>query len=181
MVIDDLAVTCPQCGAMQDNGPAYTEEETAALQQMTGLLRGERIAWKIGGIVALIASIFLISSGFFLALMGFVLGRTYDSPQTSAGTFVVFGAAAVFWLCVGLLVLLPSAIISLKMAPKAGYYLSAVYTDVAVPRKRCTAVGMIVFCVLFNEVAAIFFIINFVRTKSRAEIFDRIEEKQKNG
>ena len=75
--------------------------------------------------------------------------------------------------------LLPVVIISFMMIKKVEYYESTVDTDISIARKRCTSVGMMIFCIIFNNIAAIFFIINFVKTKANAESFDRIEAKQK--
>ena len=181
LILDDLAVACPHCGAMQENGPAYTSDEAGALKQMDSLLKGERIAWKVCGIIGLIFGILFASGGLSTAFLGFLIGRTYDSPQSSDAVLVVLGTMGMIWFVIGLFVLLPCSIISLKMVPKVDFYRSKVYSDVSVARTRCTSIGMIVFCAIFNEVAAVFFILNFVRTKVRAATFDKIEEKQKKG
>ncbi len=50
----------------------------------------------------------------------------------------------------------------------------------SVVRKRCGSVGMIVLGAIFNSIAMAFIIVNFVRTKTNAAAFDRIEAEQKN-
>ena len=65
-----------------------------------------------------------------------------------------------------------------KVFMKAKFPLST-ETDIAVTRTRCKSVGMIVFAAIFNNVALVFIIINFVKTKMHAAEFDRIEAKQK--
>ena len=73
----------------------------------------------------------------------------------------------------------PVTVINFMMIKKVEYYESTLYTDISIARTRCTSVGMMVFCILFNTLAAIFFIINFVKTKNNAAEFDRIEAEQK--
>jgi hypothetical protein len=81
----------------------------------------------------------------------------------------------------GLIVYLPLAIINLKLLKKVEYYENTLYSDVSIARKRCTSVGMIVFAAIFNKIALIFIIINFVKTRKNAASFDRIEAAQKGG
>ena len=93
----------------------------------------------------------------------------------------VFVMYSFYFLLIGLLGYLPTAVMSLVMLKKVEYYENTVYTDVSIARKRCTSVGMIVFAAIFNKIALIFIIINFVKTRKNAKAFDRIEAAQKGG
>ena len=93
----------------------------------------------------------------------------------------VFVMYSFYFLLIGLLGYLPPAVVSLVMLKKVEYYENTVYTDVSIARKRCISVGMIVFAAIFNKIALIFIIINFVKTRKNAAAFDRIEAAQKGG
>ena len=92
---------------------------------------------------------------------------------------VLFIIYSIYFITMGLIVYLPHAIINLKLLKKVEYYENTLYSDVSIARKRCTSVGMIVFAAIFNRMALIFIIINFVKTKKNAKAFDRIEAAQK--
>lgn len=94
---------------------------------------------------------------------------------------VLFIIYSIYFITMGLIVYLPLAIINLKLLKKVEYYENTLYSDVSIARKRCTSVGMIVFAAIFNKIALIFIIINFVKTRKNAAAFDRIEAAQKGG
>ena len=52
------------------------------------------------------------------------------------------------------------------------------YYDFEKTEKRSGSIGMLVFTVLFNEIAFIFFIINFVRLKTGGRVIEKIKARQ---
>ena len=159
----------------------YTDMETEekdrqALGTFKKLLGLEHFGWKFGAIMVLICSVIFI----IVSIVSIVLGASVPQGQTSVDLVGVGGiVVGVVYLCVSLTALLPVAIICFIMIKKVEYYQSTIDTDINIARKRCTSVGMMIFCIIFNNIAAIFFIINFVKTKANAESFDRIEARQK--
>lgn len=155
----------------------YTDMETEekdrqALGTFKKLLGLEHFGWKFGAIMLLVAMIFFIVASIIMIVSGQAV-RNSNYPGIAAT------AVGIVYLTVSVTVLLPVVIISFMMLKKVEYYESTVDTDISIARKRCTSVGMMIFCILFNNIAAIFFIINFVKTKANAESFDRIEARQK--
>jgi len=153
------------------------EKDKNVLDTFKKLLGLEHFGWKFGAIMVLICSVIFI----IVSIVCIVLGASVPQGQTSVDLVGVGGIVmGVVYLCVSLTALLPAAIICFIMIKKVEYYQSTIDTDINIARKRCTSVGMMVFCILFNTIAAVFFIINFVKTKNNAEAFDRIAERQKN-
>ena len=74
---------------------------------------------------------------------------------------------------------MPLIIVDFKMVKRVEFYQGCMETDISVTRTRCKSVGMIVFAAIFNNVALVCIIINFVKTKMHAAEVDRIEAKQK--
>lgn len=182
-LIDDYAVACPQCGATQEQvqpSVSYTPDGAAALSQMSRFLKLERIGWKVVGIICLVAAIVMAVTGLIMIAVGAGVSAGLEDTRESVGFLVGFGVAGLYYLIIGLIALLPAGIVGLIMAPKVEYYMNKVYTDVSIPRKRCSSIGMIIFCLLFNEIAAIFFIINFVKTRAKNATFDQIEAVQRS-
>ena len=64
------------------------------------------------------------------------------------------------------------------MIAKVDFYMNSLYTDCEETVKRCSSVGMIVFGALFNTVAMIFIIINFVNVKNNEKILKEIKYNQ---
>ncbi len=134
-----------------DYAPSGSKEAQQALLDNIYLrLKHERLCWKIFGFVWLgYAALFTII-GFF---------------------------APVVFLYVALMYV-PLGIINFKMIGKVDYYMNTLYTDCEPVVKRCSSVGMIVFGALFNTVAMIFIIINFVNVKSNADTLREIKYNQ---
>lgn len=134
-----------------DYAPSGNKEAQQALLDNIYLrLKHERLCWKIFGFVWLgYAALFTII-GFF---------------------------APVVFLYVALMYV-PLGIINFKMIGKVDYYMNTLYTDCEPVVKRCSSVGMIVFGAIFNTIAMIFIIINFVNVKSNADTLREIKHNQ---
>lgn len=202
--IPDGSAYCNGCGAAQNvpqpqpQPQTYAGEtaEQTALANMARFLKYEHIAWKAAGIVLLVCAIIFVLCGVMYIVLGGVAGlsgsyifddlidtlsyRDYYSysPYIISAPFVVAGV--IYILC-GLLAYLPASILNFTLLKKVEYYQGTMYKDVSIARKRCTSVGMIVFSAIFNQIAMIFIIINFVKTKNNAAAFDKIEAAQKGG
>ena len=166
--IEDNVSVCPYCGAKQ------TAENSTVLMTMMKFLQLEHFAWKFGAIMAIVAVVIYIIAGItMMATGGFIAQR---GGSTESGMIVFAG---VLYIIIGIMVFIPIVIIGFMMLKKVEYYESVVYTDVSIARARLTSVGMIVFCAIFNTLAMIFYLINFIKTKNSAAELDRIEAEQK--
>ena len=139
-------------------------EEKACLDSFARFFRYERVAWKISGIV------FLILSCFFggLSFLAIVTSTVVDEFLSVIG--VMYMLYAVLFL--------PVAIVNLKMIGRAEHYMNIVYTDAAAVEERAGNVGMIILAAFFNEIALIFIIINFVRSKTEKNILKSAQRRQ---
>lgn len=126
------------------------EEQQACLDNIYARLKNERLCWKIFGFV-------WIGYSALFTILGFV------AP-------VLFLYIVLMWL--------PMAIICFKMIGKVDYYINSLYTDCSHTVTRCSSIGMIVFGALFNTVAMIFIIINFVNVKTNEKILKDIKHNQ---
>lgn len=120
------------------------EKEQAFLDTTYKLLRWEKKAWLIGGIVCLCIG----------AILSFIV--------SVAGAYLV-GAG----------------IVGIVSSGKISQYTDSLYCDVRPTATRCGAVGMLILTILFNEVALVFFLINFIRVKSQGNLINNIEARQK--
>lgn len=167
--IPDTDRFCSVCGTPVGAVPVAPapvigiEQEKECLDNFHRLLKYERLSWKISGIVTLVISCFLG----FLSLVYFALSATEEM-------FAFLGG----YLFVYTILFLPVAIINLKMVKKAEYYMNIVYNDVTPVAERCGNVGMIVLSAIFNEIAMIFIIINFVRVKNNKAIIESAAARQ---
>ena len=151
-----------------------------ALEKMKKFLGLEHFGWKVGGIVILASAGILVFLSLILIISGIVTISRSGDATTGAAPMYVFLVLGIVYFIMALIALLPCGIISLMMIKKVEYYQSTLDTDISIARKRCTSIGMIVFCVLFNTLAAVFYIINFILTKKNAAEFDKIEAEQRN-
>ena len=161
---------------MNYNDIETTEQDKNVLNTFKKFLGLEHFGWKFGAIMALISMImFVILSIVFIAAGAASTGsNSFTDPPGQ-----MFIAMGITYLISGLIVLLPVTIINFAMIKKVEYYQSTVDRDVSIARTRCTSIGMLIFCVFFNTLAAIFFIINFAKTKNNAGSFDRIAAAQR--
>ncbi len=150
------SVQVPACVTETVNAEESTstkEEQQALLDNIYARLRNERLCWKIFGFVWLGYAILFT----LLAIIGF--------PET----FPFFVYTIMF---------VPFTIISFTMVKKVDYYMKTLYTDCEPVVKRCSSIGMIVFGALFNTIAMIFIIINFVNVKSNEKTLNDIKHNQ---
>ena len=163
----------------EQNFENLTPEENNALQTMKKFLGLEHFAWKFGAIVTLISAIIMGFSSFIMIIVGIATKVASQNQYNGVAPAISFIIMGVVYLMISVLVLIPETVVCFMMIKKVEYYQSTLDTDISIARTRCTSVGMIVFCVLFNTLAAVFYIINFIITKKNAAEFDKIEAAQK--
>ena len=158
--IEDTATFCPYCGQRQETvevSSTPTDEREKALYVFRRNLRHERKCWSICGGVWLGFCIFF----FAFSLLYLVLAIGLKEP-----------AIAIFFPFFSLytLLLLPIAILNLVMSRKITGYLNTLDTDPNPAIERCEGVWLIVLSALFNNIAMIFVILNFIHVKSHKEL-----------
>lgn len=162
---------CNACGAPADTVKTEAEliaEEQAVLNRIGRVLKYERLAWKISGIFSIIAAAYFLMGAFLIP----ICGMDAYSPAT-AHEFVAI--TVLFLFCV--LCILPIIIVNFTMTKKLGKYRAKLFTDCNDGISHC-GVGSIILAALFNEVALVFAIINFVQVKSNAAVIERIKTRQ---
>lgn len=126
------------------------------LSKLTTGLRRETVAYRIYGIVMLALSVITILSGIFILL-----------TDTSVNTLALGNDSNYMVLSYGG-VLLTFAIVNLIRSFRIGKYrLSETQTI-----KHASSVGSIVLAAIFNEIALIFAIINFVTAKTNQQVLE---------
>ncbi len=165
----------------EQNFENLAPDEKNALQTMKKFLGLEHFAWKFGAIVTLISAIIMGFSSFIMIIVGIATTVASQNQYNGDGvapaiSFIIMG---VMYFMIVVLGFIPEAVVCFMMIKKVEYYQSTLDTDISIARTRCTSVGMIVFCVLFNTLAAVFYIINFALKKKNAAVFDRLEAAQK--
>lgn len=193
--ISDNANFCRSCGApVADNANFrgaerdFSGTDNTAYSDMDRFLKYERIAWKASGIFSACLCAVMALYAFVIMIIGVIVAAAGNDVSVvggadgnSAGFFMAAaGIATVYYITVILITVMPLVIVSFKMVGRVDYYRYMMTTDIAQVRKRCTSVGMIIFAAIFNKVAMAFIIVNFVKTKTNAAAFDRIEAAQKN-
>lgn len=164
--------TCTQCGAqLHDDanfcfgcGASVSAPDSSLLERFYQFLKWERLSWKIFGIVWLVLSIVLSVCGLIIIVSAAMTGYSYR---------VDMGIIGCFYLFLGLLYL-PIAIVNKVMEKKTSAYMQQLFTDPKPVLARCGSVGMIVLAACFNNVALIFIIINFIRTKTNKAAIDQL-------
>ena len=164
----DTARFCGQCGQtinQQPNTNYNANEEQEFLDTTHRLLRWERKAWSILGKFFLIFG--LIFAGIF-TLVSFIAAATTDDAFFAI--FMVYTIYGAMFAGIG--------IVNLIACNKIPQYLDNMYADFLPTRDRCGSIGMIVFTYFFNNIALVFFVINFVRMKTNKDMINRILSKQ---
>ena len=136
-------------------------EEKECLDNFARFFKYERLAWKISGIVMLVITCF-----FGLLSLIFMISGEEE--------LLALGFAYMLYP----LLLLPIAIVNLKMKNRAEHYMNIVYDDAAAVEERAGSVGMIVLSYFFNNIALIFIIINFIRAKTEKDILRSAQRRQ---
>ena len=181
--------------------------EQACLDKLATGLKHERLCFKIVGIVSLVLAAIMLVSGIIMTVAGaYTAGEINDYNHYSDyiydlddffsdfddddfysynyyyNTYAEDEAAAL--MVVGILfivygvVFLPVAIVNLVIKSKVGKYRDKLYTDCTDGVKHASSVGTIVLGAIFNSIALIFIIINFVFMKKNRETFERIKANQ---
>ena len=157
------------------------EQDNKVLSDFKKFLGLEHFGWKFGAIMTLIAAVMMFLASIIMMISGAVVLANANTqqfggmPAAANASILIMG---ITYMIISV-TLIPETVICFIMIKKVEYYQSTTDTDISIARTRCTSVGMMVFCILFNTLAAIFFIINFVKTKNNAAEFDRIEAEQK--
>ena len=181
--------------------------EQACLDKLATGLKHERLCFKIVGIVSLVLAAIMLVSGIIMTVAGaYTAGEINDYNHYSDyiydlddffsdfddddfysynyyyNTYAEDEAAAL--MVVGILfivygvVFLPIAIVNLVIKSKVGKYRDKLYTDCTDGVKHASSVGTIVLGAIFNSIALIFIIINFIFMKRNRETFERIKANQ---
>ena len=181
--LPDHASFCEICGAQQ---PAFQparavpspiprpvpDEGTQFLEQMRKTLRGEHLAWKIAAIVNTCLLGLAVSFVLVLLALDFPFGEFFEE---------LFGRLAGENVSINFSFpvssTLPGIIIGFIWAAKTkrAYRCIGSYPRPAID--HCDSVGSIILAALFNEVALIFVIINFVRCKSNKALIDQLRQR----
>lgn len=141
-------------------------DEKKFLDETHKFLRWEKKAWSIAGKVFLIVGI-VFAALFFL--LGIILAAT-ESPEVGIVFLMYALIYGVMFIGIG--------IVNIKAAGKIDQYTETLYKNFSLANNRCNSIGMIVFCYFFNNIALVFFVINFVRMKCNKAMRERILKRQ---
>ena len=160
--LEDSASFCPYCGQKQEinevSAPIQTtDEREKAFYVFRRNLRHERKCWSIFGKVWVGFCIFFAA----FALLFVTISIATEEPALIAMSAVYFIYPIMF---------LPLAIINLVMANKITAYLDTLETDPNPAIDRCGGVWLIVLSALFNNIAMVFVILNFVHVKTHENL-----------
>ena len=154
------------------NEEALIKEEQEFLDTTHNLLRWERKSWSIFSKFYMIFGIIYAALFGLISFIGFIAAVAGEEEAIAA---VAVGFVYAIMLG-GMFIVL--GIVYKKVADKMPIYLDSLYNDFTVTNNRSGNVGMLVFTIIFGGVHTIFFIINFVRLKSGANIIKRILARQ---
>lgn len=148
--IAETASFCPTCG--ERIAPVTKQDLTETLNIFKANFRREKISWMIAAIV--ISAITLLLTMF--AFLMIVIGIT-----TAEAALLTMGIVYLLYP----ILFAPIIIVNWAMTVKAGRYERTVMDDPVGAVERAGNVGIIVVSALFNNIAMIFVIINFVYAK----------------
>ncbi len=157
---------CGYCGKPLDAASDISAEQEF-LNQTNRLLRWERTAWRIAG------TVFLIIGIVFAALFSL-----FSLVSLATEDYFFFSFFFVYALLFGGM-FIALGIVSRIAAGKVANYIDCLYTDFQPTLLRCGSIGMLIFTIFFNEIALIFFLINFVRMKTNKHTIRNILSRQK--
>lgn len=141
-------------------------DEKKFLDETHKFLRWEKKAWSIAGKVFLIMGV--VFAALFL-ILGIILAAV-DSAQ-AGGMVVVYAVIyGTTFIAIG--------VVNLMAAARIDQYTETLYKNFSLANNRCNSIGMIVLCYLFNTIALVFFVINFVRMKCNKAMRERILKRQ---
>lgn len=157
-------INCPKCGmqiAETDSfcsfcgermAPVTKEDLTETLNIFKANFRREKISWMIAAIVISAITLLLTMFAFLMIFIGIT---------TAEEAFLAMGIVYLLYP----ILFAPIIVINWAMTVKAGRYERTVTDDPAGAVERAGNVGIIVVSALFNNIAMIFVIINFVYAK----------------
>ena len=161
---------CGYCGTSV-NAPSPREFDRAVqnecLNTFYNRLCTERKCWRI------FAFVFL---GF--ALLFFFFACFFIGIGASEGEPFMAGFMGGLYISYGFFVFLPVCIADFIIASKVSRYIDSVYSDCGPAITRSGCAGAIVLGALFNTVAMIFIIINFIYIKRNRAVFEQIRINQ---
>jgi len=160
----DTAQFCHHCGAAVNALVPTQTIDPAFVEQTRRLLRWERKAWRITGTVYIILGIVFAALYSLIAVASMI---DTDVELVVMGTVFIVYALIFGSMFIGL------GVVNRVAAKKIDFYLNSIDGDFRPTYKRCSAVGMIVLCALFNSIAFIFFVINFANMKARKNEIER--------
>lgn len=193
--VDDGVKFCPNCGNVMDDKNSFAQNteqyahddprnpvlQDECMRSLYYHLKHEKLVWKIFGIVAIVSCALLIFGGIVIMVAGIgsAAGSIYagDEYISFTGASAIASLGGMYFMFYGIF-LTPIAVIDLVMIGKTQRYIDSLYTDCGEAVTRCGSVGMIVFAALFNEIALIFIIINFVKVKRYRAVFDEVRKAQ---
>ncbi len=193
--VGEEAFFCPICGARieaeskEAAAPAAASAENTEevpVKSLKATLRHERLAWRITAIFfAVSAVVYLISvftdsaagSGILDQIPKELLEEETVAALIEAFT-EAFPALTVLTNIINAVNAAVICVVSFISAGKIAKYIDRIETDISFATKRTGSVGMLILTALFNGVALIFFIINFVRTKKNRQAIERIAARQ---
>lgn len=150
MQIAETASFCSFCG--ERIAPVTKEDLTETLNIFKENFRREKISWMIAAIVISAITLLLTMFAFLMIFIGIT---------TAEEAFLAMGIVYLLYP----ILFAPIIVINWVMTVKAGRYERTVMDDPAGAVERAGNVGIIVVSALFNNIAMIFVIINFVYAK----------------
>ena len=121
----------------------------------------------------LVFAILFIGFGTIFLVIG---GYSVEMVEDEFAAFMFL--YSIIYALYGSILFLPVSIVSFVMVKKIDGYMNTLYRDVQPTVDRCGSVGMIVLGGLFNTVATVFIIINFIRTKTEKATIKQIVARQ---
>ena len=176
----DQAVFCANCGTRLQSTPEAiptvqvqpSRRATEFLATTKKLLHWERNLWKIGGIIM------TVCGGFLMLISLSILGS--GTPPTGPEGAELDPMSGLVYLIYFLYssVFLAMGIVNLVTAARITPHLNNMEKNFAPTAKRLDSVGRIVYTIMLNGYAVIFYLINFVRLKSNKQLVDEIISMQ---
>ena len=150
MQIAETASFCSFCG--ERIAPVTKEDLTETLNIFKENFRREKISWMIAAIVISAITLLLTMFAFLMIVIGITTAE--EAPLAMGIVYLLYP-----------ILFAPIIIVNWVMTVKAGRYERTVTDDPAGAVERAGNVGIIVVSALFNNIAMIFVIINFVYAK----------------
>lgn len=181
--INEDAKFCSSCGAaVKRNLYTYEENEQAraaeqkCLDELNVKMKHESLTFLIAGFAFLAIAAVLIITG---ALMGETAlsmrnGYYYYYDQTVLELYDFWGVILVY----SGFAHAASGIFNLVYSKRVRRYTSVIYADCTAAVEQAGSVSTIVLGALFNNIALIFIIKNFIHVNKNKDVFKRIKQNQ---